>query len=89
MESRWIGLFAAYHLVPQSVSAALAAGCLVKNSTVIAHQSYYMFVILLALYFKHFHEVQNANTCPANSVDPGWVGPLSSETGNSVLLMYV
>lgn len=54
----------------------------------ITHQNYYMFVILLALYFKHFHEDQKALTCPANLVNPGWVGPLSSETGNSVLLMY-
>lgn len=37
-ESRWICLFAAYHLVPESMQAALAAGCQVRNSTVMTHQ---------------------------------------------------
>lgn len=81
-------LFAVYHLVPQSVQAALAAGCLVRNNTVIAHQYCYMFVILLVLHFKHFHGVQKARTWPANSVNRGWVEPLSPEMGNSVLLIY-
>lgn len=81
-------LFAIYHLLPQSVQAALAAGCLVRNSTVITHQYCYTFVIVLALHFKHFHGIQKAGTCPANSVNHDWVGPLSSEMGNSVLLTY-
>lgn len=87
MDGRWLCLFAVYHLVPQSMQAALAAGCQRRNSTVITHQSYYTSVILLALYFKHFRGVQKSHTCLANSVNPGWVGPLLSETGNSVLLM--
>lgn len=43
-----------------------------------------MFVLLSAFSFRRFHEVQTACKCPANVVNPGWVGLLSSEMQNCV-----